>query len=116
MTCRNRLAMIAGLRGERGPPDTSHPAPAGADDRARRARHHRRDREGGGAAAGAPGAAHRAAVLRPGPEVMRNQLARLVELSTRPRILIHILPGKLGANAGLGGAINLAATGDRAEE
>jgi hypothetical protein len=49
------------------------------------------------------------------PEVMRNQLARLVELSTRPRILIHILPGKLGANAGLGGAINLAATGDAAE-
>ena len=49
------------------------------------------------------------------PEVMRNQLARLVELSARPRILIHILPGKLGANAGLGGAINLAATGDAAE-
>lgn len=48
-------------------------------------------------------------------EVMRDQLARLVELSTRPRILIHILPDKLGANAGLGGAINLAATDDAAE-
>jgi transcriptional regulator with XRE-family HTH domain len=49
------------------------------------------------------------------PGVMRDQLARLVELSTRPRILIHVLPGKLGANAGLGGAINLAATDDAAE-
>ncbi|HEX2823579.1 MAG TPA: helix-turn-helix transcriptional regulator [Streptosporangiaceae bacterium] len=49
------------------------------------------------------------------PEVMREQLARLVELSMRPRILVHILPGKLGANAGLGGAINLAATDEAAE-
>lgn len=49
------------------------------------------------------------------PEVMRHQLGRLVELSARPRILIHILPGELGANAGLGGAINLAATDDAAE-
>jgi hypothetical protein len=48
-------------------------------------------------------------------EVMRDQLARLAELSLRPRILVHILPGKLGANAGLGGAINLAATDDAAE-
>jgi transcriptional regulator with XRE-family HTH domain len=46
------------------------------------------------------------------PAVMRDQLARLIELSTRPRILIHILPGRLGANVGLGGAINLAATDD----
>jgi hypothetical protein len=49
------------------------------------------------------------------PEVMRGQLARLVELSRRPQILIHVLPGRLGANAGLGGAINLAATNDAAE-
>jgi transcriptional regulator with XRE-family HTH domain len=49
------------------------------------------------------------------PEVMRDQLARLVELSRRPQILIHVLPGKLGANAGLGGAINLASTNDAAE-
>jgi transcriptional regulator with XRE-family HTH domain len=49
------------------------------------------------------------------PEVMRDQLARLVELSARPKILVHILPGKLGANAGLGGAINLAASDDAAE-
>jgi transcriptional regulator with XRE-family HTH domain len=49
------------------------------------------------------------------PQIMRDQLARLIELSRRPQILIHVLPGKLGANAGLGGAINLAATNDAAE-
>lgn len=49
------------------------------------------------------------------PEVMRDQLARLVELSRRPQILIHVLPGRLGANAGLGGAINLAASDDAPE-
>jgi DNA-binding XRE family transcriptional regulator len=47
------------------------------------------------------------------PEVMREQLARLVELSRR--ILIHILPGRVGANAGLGGAINLATADDTPE-
>jgi transcriptional regulator with XRE-family HTH domain len=48
-------------------------------------------------------------------EVMKDQLARLVELSRRPQVLIHVLPGKLGANAGLGGAINLAAVDDAPE-
>jgi hypothetical protein len=42
--------------------------------------------------------------------VMREQLARAVELSKRPKLLIHVLP--CGANAGLGGAINLAAAAD----
>ena len=50
----DRPAMIAGPRGERGPPDSRHPAAAGPDRRDRRARHHRRDRQGRGAAAGPP--------------------------------------------------------------
>jgi transcriptional regulator with XRE-family HTH domain len=44
------------------------------------------------------------------PHVMREQLARLVDLSRRPAVTIHILPSRHGANPGLGGAINLAAT------
>ncbi len=47
--------------------------------------------------------------------VMREQLARLVDMSHRPAITIHILPSSLGANPGLGGAINLAATDDAPE-
>jgi transcriptional regulator with XRE-family HTH domain len=49
------------------------------------------------------------------PEVMREQLARLLELSRRPTIMVQILPGRIGANTGLGGAINLAATADAPE-
>jgi transcriptional regulator with XRE-family HTH domain len=49
------------------------------------------------------------------PEVMREQLARLLALSRRPTIMIQILPGRIGANTGLGGAINLAATADAPE-
>lgn len=41
------------------------------------------------------------------PEVMRAQLTRLLGLSRR--IVLHVLPGRVGANAGLGGPINLAA-------
>jgi hypothetical protein len=47
--------------------------------------------------------------------VMREQLARLIEMSCRPVITIHVLPSSLGANPGLGGAINLAATDDAPE-
>lgn len=47
--------------------------------------------------------------------VMREQLARLVDMSRRPSITIHVLPSSLGANPGLGGAINLAATDDAPE-
>jgi transcriptional regulator with XRE-family HTH domain len=47
--------------------------------------------------------------------VMREQLGRLIDMSHRPAITIHILPSSLGANPGLGGAINLAATDDAPE-
>jgi transcriptional regulator with XRE-family HTH domain len=49
------------------------------------------------------------------PEVMHEQVARLMELSYRPTIMIQVLPARGGANAGLGGAINLAATHDAPE-
>lgn len=42
------------------------------------------------------------------PEIMREQLEHLMELSKRPNIHIHILPARTGANAGLGGPIHLA--------
>jgi hypothetical protein len=48
-------------------------------------------------------------------EVMREQTARLVELSRRSTVTIHVLRSSYGANAGLGGAINLAATDDAPE-
>jgi hypothetical protein len=47
--------------------------------------------------------------------VMRDQLARLIDLSSRPAVTIHVLPSSQGANPGLGGAINLAATDDAPE-
>lgn len=49
------------------------------------------------------------------PDVMREQLNRLVDESYRHSVSIHILPSSLGANPGLGGAINLAATDDAPE-
>ena len=42
------------------------------------------------------------------PEIMREQVEHLLELSKRPNIHIHILPARTGANAGLGGPIHLA--------
>jgi hypothetical protein len=44
---------------------------------------------------------------------MCEQLASLVELSGR--ILIQVVPGNIGANAGVGGPIGLAATDDAPE-
>jgi hypothetical protein len=44
---------------------------------------------------------------------MFEQLAHLVELSGK--VVIQIVPGSLGASAGLGGAINLAASDDAPE-
>jgi transcriptional regulator with XRE-family HTH domain len=41
-------------------------------------------------------------------EVMRGQLARLLEISERPGVLVHVLPSAIGANAGLGGPVSLA--------
>ena len=48
-------------------------------------------------------------------ELMRDQLSRLVDLSYRPTVMIHVLPSSLGANPGLGSPINLAATEDAPE-
>ena len=42
------------------------------------------------------------------PQVMHDQLVHLVDLSQRPYLMIQVLPAANGANAGLGGAINLA--------
>jgi hypothetical protein len=47
-------------------------------------------------------------------EIMCEQLAHLLELSSKG-LLIQVVPGSLGANAGLGGAINLAAADDAPE-
>jgi hypothetical protein len=49
------------------------------------------------------------------PEVMREQCKRLLEISQLPTVSLHVLPSGLGANRGLGGAINLAATDDAPE-
>jgi transcriptional regulator with XRE-family HTH domain len=49
------------------------------------------------------------------PQIMRDQLAHVAEWSERPSIRIQILPASNGANAGLGGAINLA-VGDGPQE
>lgn len=48
-------------------------------------------------------------------DVMREQCARLVEVSELPTVALHVLPASGGANPGLGGAINLAATDDAPE-
>jgi Domain of unknown function (DUF5753) len=49
------------------------------------------------------------------PEVMRDQCARLLEVSQLPAVSLHVLPSNLGANRGLGGTIGLAATDDAPE-
>jgi hypothetical protein len=41
-------------------------------------------------------------------QVMHDQLAYLAELSTRTYISIEVVPADAGANAGLGGALNIA--------
>jgi transcriptional regulator with XRE-family HTH domain len=41
-------------------------------------------------------------------EVMRGQLAKLIEVAERPRVLVHVLPSTVGANAGLGGPVSIA--------
>jgi transcriptional regulator with XRE-family HTH domain len=48
-------------------------------------------------------------------EVMYGQLAQLAELSTRPYISVQVVPASQGANAGLGGALNIA-SGDGTPE
>src|SRR5579859_4106646 len=39
---------------------------------------------------------------------MRGQLARLLKISERPGVLVHVLPSGVGANAGLGGPVSIA--------
>lgn len=41
-------------------------------------------------------------------EVMRRQLTKLLEVSERPGVLVHVLPSVIGANAGLGGPVSIA--------
>lgn len=43
-----------------------------------------------------------------GPEVMREQLARLTEAGQHPRVLVQVVPSECGAHAGLEGAASLA--------
>jgi transcriptional regulator with XRE-family HTH domain len=42
------------------------------------------------------------------PEIMHEQLTQLAELSERPYIAVQVVPAGNGANAGLGGALNIA--------
>jgi transcriptional regulator with XRE-family HTH domain len=41
-------------------------------------------------------------------DVMRGQLTRLLEVSERPGVVVHVVPSAFGANAGLGGPVSLA--------
>jgi Domain of unknown function (DUF5753) len=45
------------------------------------------------------------------PQVMRGQLAKLLEVSERQGVVIQVLPSSLGANMGLGGSLALASLG-----
>lgn len=47
------------------------------------------------------------------PEIMVGQCARLLDLPTS--VVLQVIPGRVGANAGLGGAITLAAGTRQAE-
>jgi Domain of unknown function (DUF5753) len=53
-----------------------------------------------------------ATLLRPigGPEVMKAQLARLLELSEQPNIVLRVIPLSVGAYAGLGMSFDIART------
>jgi transcriptional regulator with XRE-family HTH domain len=42
------------------------------------------------------------------PAIMHEQLTELAELSTRPYLTVQVVPADNGANAGLGGALNIA--------
>ena len=42
------------------------------------------------------------------PKIMHDQLAQVAELSRRPYIVIQVVPAANGANAGLGGAFDIA--------
>lgn len=56
-----------------------------------------------------------AAVLRyeiGGPEVMRGQLERLIEMARRPNITLHVIPSGAGAHSGLLGSMMVAGFAD----
>jgi Domain of unknown function (DUF5753) len=42
------------------------------------------------------------------PQIMHDQLMQVVELSHRPCVSVHVVPSGNGANAGLGGAFDIA--------
>ena len=42
------------------------------------------------------------------PELMRHQIEHVIELSSRHEVMIHVLSGTTGANAGLGGPVSIA--------
>jgi transcriptional regulator with XRE-family HTH domain len=48
-------------------------------------------------------------------EVMSGQLSRLLEVSERPGVLVHVVPSAFGANAGLGGPVSLASVTEKAD-
>ena len=48
-------------------------------------------------------------------EVMCGQLSRLLEVSERPGVLVHVVPSAFGANAGLGGPVSLASVAGKAD-
>jgi transcriptional regulator with XRE-family HTH domain len=42
------------------------------------------------------------------PQVMHDQLAHMADMATRPNISVHVIPADNGANAGMGGAFDIA--------
>jgi transcriptional regulator with XRE-family HTH domain len=42
------------------------------------------------------------------PQIMHDQLMHVVDASTRPHVSVHVVPADTGANAGLGGAFDVA--------
>ena len=50
-----------------------------------------------------------------GPEVMRDQLARLVEESKKPNVTLQVLPFETGSHAGLRGPFSILEFPDRAD-
>ncbi|MFJ5547200.1 helix-turn-helix domain-containing protein [Streptomyces sp. NPDC093225] len=42
-----------------------------------------------------------------GPEVLRAQLAHLVDMARRPNVCVQVLPFRIGAHSGMGGVFNV---------
>ncbi|MGI5212201.1 helix-turn-helix domain-containing protein [Plantactinospora sp. CA-290183] len=56
-----------------------------------------------------------AALLRGDPEIMREQVAHLIELSHRPRVFLHLVPFSAGVYVGQSGAFALVTLEDGAD-